>query len=170
MFPAPRNSALASVPCGDSTANETGTSFEINYCNIQFPASISMLAGSTSPQIFAQVYHAGYTEPPGPSSIVAQIGYGPANVNPENQPGYIWQTAAFNVQSGNNDEYQTSFVVPNAGSYRYAARFSLDGLNWTYCDKDGAGSNAGLDFSPALLGVMTVTSSRQTRGQITSVD
>jgi hypothetical protein len=170
ISPAPQNGLTTPQSCGESAANETGSSSEINFCNIQFPNSISIPSGASTPLIFAQVYHAGYTEPPGPSSIVAQIGYGPANVNPQNQAGYIWQTATYNTQVGNNDEYQTSFVVATAGSYRYASRFSLDSTNWTYCDVDGAGSNANLAFSPDQLGVMTVTTERQNRGQLTSVD
>jgi hypothetical protein len=145
---------------------------EINYCNLQFPLSVSIPAGGTSPTIYAQVYHAGYTEGPGPSSILAQIGYGSSFANPQNESGYFWTNASFNVQSGNNDEYQATFTVPMPGSYRYTARFSLDGASWTYCDTDGAGSNVSLDFSPALLGVMTVTSSPSggRRTQVTSVD
>jgi hypothetical protein len=61
------------------------------------------------------------------------------------------------VQVGNDDEYQRQIIAPAAGTYAYGYRFSLDGLQWTYCDLDGAGSNSGLDFSSAQLGSMTVT-------------
>jgi hypothetical protein len=43
-------------------------------------------------------------------------------------------------------------------NFAYTFRFSQDnGLKWTYCDLDGAGSNAGLLFDTSQLGVMTVT-------------
>ena len=47
-------------------------------------------------------------------------------------------------------------TAPAAGSYAYTSRASFDGVNWTYCDLDGAGDNGGLDFSTSQLGAMTV--------------
>jgi hypothetical protein len=62
------------------------------------------------------------------------------------------------VDVGNDDEYVGTFTAPAAGTYAYTYRFSFDaGLNWTYCDLNGAGSNAGLAFESAQLGVLTVT-------------
>ncbi len=47
---------------------------------------------------------------------------------------------------------------PRRRRYSYTFRFSQDnGLKWTYCDVNGAGSNTGLTFERAQLGVMTVT-------------
>lgn len=86
----------------------------------------------------------------------AQIGYGPATANPQSQPGWVWTNASFNTQIGNDDEYQASFTAPAAGDYRYTARFSFDGVYWTYCDLNGAGSNPALGFDLTQLGVMTV--------------
>ncbi len=83
-------------------------------------------------------------------------------MNPQYQAGWSWSTASYNIQSGNNDEYQGSFTAPAAGSYRYAYRFSVDqGVSWTYCDANqgdfGSGSNAGLTFDLENLPVLTVT-------------
>ena len=47
-------------------------------------------------------------------------------------------------------------VVEGAGVYAYTTRFSFDGVNWTYCDLNGAGANTGLAFELEQLGVMTV--------------
>ena len=131
---------------------------------IQFPDSLTVPTGSTSPLVFGQIYEAGVTEQgAGPSvAVTAQLGFGPATANPSYQPGWTWVPASFNIQVANNDEYMASFTAPSPGDYRYAYRFSLDGgASWTYCDTAqgdfGAGSNAGLAFQFENLGVLTVT-------------
>ncbi len=90
------------------------------------------------------------------------LGYGPASANPEYQPGWTWVNASYNLQVGNNDEYQASFTAPAAGSYRYVYRFSLDqGVSWTYCDNNqgdyGSGANPGLTFDLENQAVLDVT-------------
>jgi hypothetical protein len=90
-------------------------------------------------------------------SIACQIGYGPAGSNPIADAAWTWSNASFNIQTGSNEEYQAQLVAPAPGSYRYAARFTRDGVHWTYADANGAGSNPGLDFNPADLPVMAVT-------------
>jgi hypothetical protein len=141
------------------TANETGRADELDYCNVQYPPSISVMSGQTSPLIYGRVYEAGVTDLAGSDpTIRAEIGYGPANVNPSSQSGYVYVPASFNMQYGNDDEYQASFMAPaTPGSYRYVVRFSLNGVSWTYCDTSGAGSNGGLTFDVQDLPVLTVT-------------
>lgn len=155
---APRNAASPAQLCACSL-NESGTPAEADYCVLQFPQSLSVGAGLSTSPIYAQVYEGGVTAAPGPdAAVTAQIGYGPTTANPENQGGWQWSAAAYNAQIGNNDEYVTTLVAPaQPGSYRYGARISFDGANWTYCDGDGAGSNPNLLFAPEQLGVMTVT-------------
>jgi hypothetical protein len=104
------------------------------------------------------VYEAGLTEAAGaPARLVAQLGLGPAGSDPRSAV-WIFRAAAYGAQAGSLDEYQATLAAPPApGTYAYAFRFSLDGgVNWTYCDLDGAGSSSGLAFDPALLGVLTV--------------
>ena len=91
-----------------------------------------------------------------------QSGSVPPTANPEWEFGWTWINASFNVQLGNNDEYQSSFTAPAPGSYRYAYRFSLDGgSSWTYCDSTqadgGSGSSPGLTFEFETLPVLNVT-------------
>jgi hypothetical protein len=139
--------------------NETDTPAEVDYCNLQFPPTISVQTGQMTPLVYGRIYEAGLTEPPGADgTILAELGYGPAAANPTTQAGWLWFPATFNLQVGNDDEYMAGFTAPAAGTYAYTYRFSLDsGLTFTYCDLDGAGSNAGLAFDPAQLGSMTVT-------------
>jgi hypothetical protein len=139
--------------------NEQTVASELDYCNVQFPTSLSVQAGMSTGDIFAQAYEAGSTEPAGAApGLVAQIGYGPTNVNPENQSGWLWFAAGFNINKGNNDEWFGSFTAPaTPGPYKYGARFSYDGTNWTYCDLNGAGSNPNLTFETTQLPTLTVT-------------
>ena len=89
--------------------------------------------------------------------MVAEVGYGPIDVNPENQSGWQWFPASYNTQIGNEDEYVATFTAPESGTYHYTYRFSLDGgSHWTYCDLNGAGSNGDLMFEVTHLPVLTV--------------
>jgi len=164
LAPAPRNLASMALQCecpvanANGTANESDLGIELDYCNVQFPTNIMVMAGQMTPMIYGRVYEAGLTEAMGANAaITAEVGFGPANVNPENQSGFVYFPAAYNIQSGNDDEYQAMFAAPmTAGSYRYVYRFSRDGVSWTYCDKNGSGSNGGLSFEIHELPTLTV--------------
>lgn len=160
MTPAPRNTASPAVTCACVARNESNVTLEADYCAIQFPASMAAQVSTTTSSVFGQIFEAGVTEPAGAStSVLSQLGYGPPSANPEYQPGWSWFSTSYNLQVGNNDEYQGQFTAPAApGSYRYTYRFSLDqGVSWTYCDTNGAGSNVGITFELGDLGVLTVT-------------
>lgn len=149
----------ATVARGDTWNNETDVAAELDYVNLQFPASFTVSASTSTPTIYGRVYEAGVTEPAGPAaSITSQIGYGPGGSNPTTSGGWTWSGASFNIQLGNDEEYQASFTAPAFnGTYAYTYRFSIDGgTTWTAADLNGAGSNAGLTFEPSQLGVMTV--------------
>ncbi|MFZ5445251.1 MAG: lamin tail domain-containing protein [Myxococcota bacterium] len=162
--PTPRNSAAAvangAFICGScGVQNGMGTSSEADYCNLQFPTSITATAGTTTPTIYGRIYESGVTSATAVGAVanlIAQVGYGPNGVDPRTQSGWLFFPATFNTEYGNDDEYQGSFIAPAAGSYRYTFRFSLDnGVTWTYGDLDGAGSNAGLSFDLAQLPALT---------------
>lgn len=156
--PNPRGAtATAPVLCS-CAVNETDLSEEEQYCNLQFPSVMSRAAGALSDTVFSRVFHAGLTEPMGADpSIIVEAGFGPSAANPLSTATWSWWPASFNVQSGNDDEYQSAFIVPAAATYDFTARTSRDGVNWTYCDANGAGSNAGLSFEPTQLGALTST-------------
>ena len=140
--------------------NETGVAAEADYCVVQSPMSLSVPAGSTTALISGRLYEAGVTETVGaPPGWIAQVGYGADASDPRLLTGWRFVDAAYNIQFGNDDEFQTSIQAPLIpGAYAYAYRFSNDGGgSWTYCDTDGAGSGAGFDFSVAAQGSMTVT-------------
>ena len=162
LLPAPRNSATANALCSCSAQNESNAALEADYCTVQFPLSLSTAAGAVTAVVYGQLFETGTTEAAGANANVrAQLGYGLPSVNPQYGAGWTWTNATFNVQTGNNDEYQASFTAPTTGGYRYAYRFSLDqGVSWTYCDQNagdsGSGSNANLSFELNQLPVLTV--------------
>jgi hypothetical protein len=139
--------------------NETNTSAECDFCNIQFPATLTGSPGVETSRIYGQIYEAGLTDTTsgGPApNILAEAGYGPQGTDPR-AVDWIWFESEFNVEVGNNDEYQARLIAPAVGTYSYAYRYSLDGgLTWSYADSDGAGSNGGLDFNAAQVGILTV--------------
>jgi trimeric autotransporter adhesin len=154
--PAPRNGMTPAQVCS-CALNETNSSAEADFCNLQAPTSFAAITGNTSPQIFGRVFELGVTETPGPSSFIMQLGYGATSVNPQYQTGYVWAPMTFGAQLGNDEEFSGTFVTPAPGLYSYTTRVSLDGTNWTYCDVDAAGSNAALSFDASKLGSATVS-------------
>lgn len=143
--------------------NETNTDAEADFCNLQFPAAFDAFPGALTTTVYGRLFEAGVTEAAGaPPGWSAQLGYGPPGTDPRDLAGWHFFDATYNTQIGNDDEFQASFIAPDTlGDYSYAYRFSNDGGNtFTYCDAGadgGAGSNGGLTFSAADLGVMTVT-------------
>ena len=132
-----------------------------DYCILQFPSALSATSGTPTETVYGRIFEAGITEAPGDSPTVrAQVGYGAVGTDPRIASGWIYFEATFNVQVGNDDEYQASMIAPAQGNYRYVYRFSLDdGASWSYADLDGAGSNPGLTFDPNNLGAMNVSPS-----------
>lgn len=140
--------------------NETDQPAEADACVVQFPISISASPGQ-SVSVYGQVYEAGVTEEPGPSpALSGEVGYGPAGTDPRSASGWVFSSASYNIQDGNDDEYVATIVAPAVDSpatYSYVYRFSFDGGNTaTYCDVDWAGSNSGLTFDLAAMGTMEV--------------
>jgi adhesin/invasin len=142
--------------------NETGSVLEADFCILQFPASFTVQRNQTTVSIYGKIYELGVTEADGsPPGIIAEVGYGNAGTDPRSNSTWRFFPAEYSAQVLNDDEFVGSFTAPNVNvstNYSYTFRFSQDGgLRWTYCDKDGAGSNEGHDFSASELGTMTVT-------------
>ena len=160
----PLGSANSPVLCGCVTRNESNVAAEVDYCDVQFPTSLSIQTNASSGTVYGQVYELGVTPAAGAAAQVrAQLGYGLSTKNPELGSGFTWINATYNTQAGNNDEYMASFFGPLPGDYRYVYRMSLDyGTSWTVCDANlgpdfGAGQNAGLSFEIGSMPVLTVT-------------
>ncbi len=153
----PRSGGTAPSVCA-CVASESNRAAEADYCVLQFPPTIAVASSAAMPAIYTRIFETGVTTTAGASpSVRAQIGHGPRAANPQVESGWSWFDAAFNVQVGNDDEYQAVLATPAIGAYAYAARVSIDGSNWTYCDLDGAGSNGSFAWSPVNGGALTVS-------------
>jgi len=113
---------------------------DIGWANLQFPESVSILTGQNA-TFYSRVFAAGITEPTGQGAgITGWIGYSSTNSNPNTWTN--WVSASFNVDAGNNDEYQatTGSTLP-AGTYYMASRFQLNQGGYKYggYSTDGGG-------------------------------
>ena len=122
----------------------------VDFANIQSPTTATITQGNTV-TVYAQVYEPGVTEAAGQGAgITAQIGYSTTNTTPDGT--WTWATATFNVQDGNNDEYQADLGTGlTPGTYYYASRFvKASSASGTYV-------YGGTNGSPwATSGVLTV--------------
>jgi len=162
--PRPHNSSSPSAFCGCPEDVEAAALTAVDYCVIQFPGSISVDHGVALPEIYGRVFEEGLTDTsvgqaPG---IIAQLGLGPVASDPRAASTWVFFDTAFNVESGNDDEYVArvptpTTVPPTLASFAYAYRMSLDGgATWTFCDLDGAGSDPGLGFDVGRLGRLDI--------------
>ncbi|WP_026976493.1 T9SS type A sorting domain-containing protein [Flavobacterium tegetincola] len=138
--------SITSIDCG------------ISYANVQFPgvASISTCASQT---YYARVYKEGITEAPGQGSgMTAWIGRNSATTDPSTWNESNWQLATFNVQSGNDDEYQATFGPLATGTYYVASRFMFASGNFVYggYSTTGGGIWNGTSNANAILNVETL--------------
>jgi hypothetical protein len=143
--------------------SETNVAAEADFCNIQFPFTTTTAVNTPSELIFGQIFEDGLTNVAvgfPAANILADIGFGPLTTNPTTNADWLFSSATFNVESGfnnNNDEYKATLTIPTAGTFSFVYRFSIDGgVNFTYCDQNGAGANGGLDFEATQLGTIIV--------------
>ncbi len=152
---APRSSATPADVCACTAPS--GAIAELDYCNLQAPTTLAVAAGATSDEIYGRVFEALVTEAAGADPrITMQVGYGAAASDPS-LGGWTWAAMVFNLQVANDEEDMGTLAAPaTTGTYSFTTRGARDGVNWTYCDLDGNGANAGLVLSTAQLGTLTV--------------
>ncbi len=116
------------------------------------PPTITLRGTQTGPQIFAQVFSMGRTEAMGGGAgVKGQLGYGAMGTNPTT---WTWVNGTYNVDVGNNDEWQATLPNPGEGTYRFAWRFNLDDGSSTYCVNDGPSPTP---FNEAQSGTLIVS-------------
>lgn len=128
-----------------------------DYVNLQFPSSATIVQGG-SVTVYGRIYEAGLTDTttgqaPG---IQAWVGYNNANTNPNTWT--TWVPATFNVEAGNDDEYQATIganLIP--GTYYYATRFTLNGGNFFYGGIDSSNNGNFWNGTTHNSGILTVT-------------
>ena len=138
--------------CGTVSATGTITVTPLpGWFNTQFPSSASICEGGSA-VIYGQVYLAGITDPAGQASgMTAQLGYSSSNTDPNTWTN--WINASFNVQTGNNDEFQANIGSSlGVGTYFYAFRYSYNGCTYVY-----GGLNGPWNGTTNNSGTLTIT-------------
>jgi hypothetical protein len=116
------------------------------------PPTVTLRGTQPGPTVFAQVFSMGRTEAMGGGAgVKGQFGYGAMGTNPTT---WTWVNGTYNVDVGNNDEWQATVPNPGEGTYRFAWRFNLDDGSFTYCVNDGPSP---LPFNESQSGTLTVS-------------
>lgn len=154
-------------PYGTATVSEPET-IPVDYCEVHYPCSTSVLSGQPSEDIYAWIYQGGSTDGPGEGpDVLIEIGIGPDGSDPLVDTGWTWYYMSYNTDKDGllegdlaNDEYVGNFYGPSTpGTYIYAARATVDdGASWTACDLGGStcGGDGSDSYDPADAGICTV--------------
>jgi len=156
----------AAVPQGCMTLLDPGGGNAwTGWGNYQHPAVATVTAGEMTPLLFGQVYQQGVTEAAGQApGFEAQLLVGPYGTLPTD--GRCWSAtpAAFNVNAGNNDEYQARISPASPGVFALYYRYRPADGAWLYADADGS-TNL---LAPDQAGLLQVNPPT-TPGQLTLV-
>jgi hypothetical protein len=136
-----------------------GTENSVDWCNLQWPLSLSVETNADSETIFGRVFENGMTGEGSSGGVIGQLGYGPDATDPDGHASWTWVDGLFSAYVDNgfgqlhNDEFTATLNVPAAGNFDYAWRFSADlSVSWTYCDLDGSGNG----YQPSQAGNLVV--------------
>jgi hypothetical protein len=126
----------------------------LGWCALHAPAATATEPGVETEGIYGRLFVAGCTEGDAACGVVqAELGWGDPQVDPSVTPdAWRWQAAAYNDghTADDNDEHQATLTPPEAGTFAYAYRVTLDGEAWTYCDLDGTDNGFQLDQAGQL--------------------
>ena len=134
-----------------------------DFVNLQFPITMNFPVGGSG-VVYARVYEAGLTNSTSgqAAGINAWIGISPVGVNSNPNTWTTWVPATFNVETGNDDEYQATIgATLGAGTYYYASRFQLNGGAFVYGGKNPTANGGNFwDGTAFVSGVLTVTAAQ----------
>jgi endonuclease/exonuclease/phosphatase family metal-dependent hydrolase len=138
-------------PCAPLAPSSGGAAWA-GWANLQFPASLAGTIGQATAPIYGQVYQAGTTPLAGQApGFEAQLLVGPLGVLPTGEARCFTATnASFNVDAGNNDEWQASHVPQRAGLYGMYYRFRPSGGAYRYGDLNGSDDGVGVEQAAVL--------------------
>ncbi len=128
-------------------SNRTTVLVTVNDCNIgwgnlQWPPS-GTINSCGDYTVYGRVWKSGVTEATGPSAnITAWFGISTTNTDPSTWPASAWSVGTYNVQAGNNDEYQHTFSNLPIGTYYIATRYQFTGGDFWYGGYNSGGGGA----------------------------
>ena len=121
-------------------SNGTVTVLEqFDWVNLQYPANGTITVGDDY-MVYAQAYEGGVTNALGQGAgVQCWIGYSTTNTDPSTWTN--WALAAYNTESGNNDEFKANLgtAISTNGAYYYASRFQLGSGSYIYGGYSGGG-------------------------------
>jgi len=128
-------------------SNRTTVLVTVNDCNIgwgnlQWPPS-GTINSCGDYTVYGRVWKSGVTEATGPSAnITAWFGINTTNTDPSTWPASAWSVGTYNVQAGNDDEYQHTFSNLPIGTYYIATRYQFTGGDFWYGGYNSGGGGA----------------------------
>ncbi|NOZ00284.1 MAG: hypothetical protein GXP54_00145 [Deltaproteobacteria bacterium] len=130
----------------------TGKAFDSGLTAVfHQPAIYTMSEGDTLAGVTAGVEVA--SGPADPAGIIAQVGFGPKDSLPWENPDWTWVDMSDISTVGSTIEYQGDLTVELGGYFNMAARFSADGgYTFEYGDLDGSDNG----YDPAGAALLTV--------------
>lgn len=116
------------------------TSPFLQACRLQTVSASSLASGSPL-TVTARALVSGSPSTVGATpGLVVEVGVGPQGDNASTSALWGWRGAAFalDVGTAGEDEFSATVYPAYTGNRAVAARASLDGLTWTYCDLNGS--------------------------------
>ena len=157
--------AYVVVTAGDAAGNASAYSNEVHglphvsigWANLQWPPTMihTISVIDRTDTAYGQVWIDGVTNQPGATpGLHAQLGFGPMGSQPDGNDAWTWVDAVFNVDAGNNDEFQASMLPETTGVFDYVYRYTTtDGRDWLYADSSGPVTAGSLPPNPGRLTV-----------------
>jgi len=138
-------------PCAPLPSSSGGAAWA-GWANLQFPASLVGTIGQASSPIYGRVYQAGTTPLVGQApGFEAQLLVGPLGALPDGEARcFTAVNASFNVDAGNDDEWQASLVPERAGLYGMYYRFRPSGGAYRYGDLNGSDDGVSVEQAAVL--------------------
>ncbi|HNQ67416.1 MAG TPA: choice-of-anchor J domain-containing protein [Bacteroidales bacterium] len=145
----------------DDVVVEEAPTETVDWCNLQWP-DVGNVEVNVAYDVYARVFESGITEGAGEGAdMECWIGYSTENTDPSTWTNWVpatYNTDADGMTPGDlaNDEYMTSLLFTDPGTYYYASRFSYAEGPYSYGGYNTAGGNFwdGIDY---VSGEVTVT-------------
>ncbi|WP_338376190.1 hypothetical protein [uncultured Flavobacterium sp.] len=136
-----RNGSNVETGFGTSANGTTLAAQLVDYAIVQSPNTTQSILEGANLTVYARAYEPGLTDLSGEQpNLFAWIGYSSTDVDPANLV-FTWVPATFNVEYGNDDEYQATLTGLPIGTYYYAARFQIGTGPYVYAGSNGIWNN-----------------------------